>query len=304
MNITVLGCGALGQLWLTALKNQGHALQGWLRVPQIHCDAKITGIDGRRSHITLTANDPDFLAQSDLLLVTLKAWQVSGALRALTYILPESAPILLLHNGMGTLQELTALPHPLLYGVTTQAARRNGDELIHIARGVTHLGPCNEAGRGFSQLADTLHRALPDVAWHNDIHAAAWLKLAVNCVINPLTVVYDCPNGSLHNHIEKVNKITQEVAIVMLREGYHTTPESLLTYIWQVIDNTPEHVSSMLQDIRLRRHTEIDYITGYLLQRACAHGVDVPENRRLYDAVKQMENHYERIGPDMPRPWH
>lgn len=37
MQITVLGCGALGQLWLTALYKQGHELQGWLRVPQPYC---------------------------------------------------------------------------------------------------------------------------------------------------------------------------------------------------------------------------------------------------------------------------
>ncbi len=28
MKITVLGCGALGQLWLTALCKQGHEVQG------------------------------------------------------------------------------------------------------------------------------------------------------------------------------------------------------------------------------------------------------------------------------------
>ncbi|PVF12189.1 hypothetical protein DBO95_18040, partial [Yersinia pestis] len=32
--ITVLGCGALGQLWLSMLHQQDHDVQGWLRVPQ------------------------------------------------------------------------------------------------------------------------------------------------------------------------------------------------------------------------------------------------------------------------------
>ena len=51
------------------------------------------------------------------------------------------------------------------------------------------------------------------------------------------------------------------------------------------------------------RHTECDYITGYLLKRARAHGIAVPENARLYDLVKRKESEYERISSGMSRPW-
>lgn len=88
MKITVLGCGALGQLWLTALCKHGHEVQGWLRVPQPYCSVNLIGEDGSIFNESLTANDPDFLAQSDLLLVTLKAWQVSDAVKALAAQLP------------------------------------------------------------------------------------------------------------------------------------------------------------------------------------------------------------------------
>ncbi|PLP23197.1 2-dehydropantoate 2-reductase, partial [Klebsiella pneumoniae] len=50
-------------------------------------------------------------------------------------------------------------------------------------------------------------------------------------------------------------------------------------------------------------HTEIDYITGFLLNRARAHGVAVPENARLFELIKRKENEYERVGTDLPRPW-
>lgn len=70
----------------------------------------------------------------------------------------------------------------------------------------------------------------------------------------------------------------------------------------RVIDNTADNISSMLQDIRAMRHTECDYITGYLLKRARAHGIAVPENARLYDLVKRKESEYERISSGMSRP--
>ncbi len=83
MKITVLGCGALGQLWLSALCKHGHDVQGWLRVPQPYCSVNLIDTDGSFFNESLTANDPDFLAKSELLLVTLKAWQVSDAVRTL-----------------------------------------------------------------------------------------------------------------------------------------------------------------------------------------------------------------------------
>lgn len=303
MKITVLGCGALGQLWLASLYQQGHDVQGWLRVPQPWCSVNVQETNGRVFNELLTANDPDVLAHSDLLLVTLKAWQVSNAVKNLAQQLPATSPILLLHNGMGTVAELRSVKQPLLVGMTTQAARRDGNLIVHVANGTTHIGPANALARDYYFLADMLHTVLPDVAWHDDMGAVSWRKLAVNCVINPLTSLYNCPNGDLREHREEVESVCNEVAAVMQREGHHASPEDLLYYVWQIVDSTAANISSMLQDVRTQRHTEIDYITGYLLNRARAHGINVPENARLFAQIKQKENEYERIGAGLSRPW-
>lgn len=303
MRITVLGCGALGQLWLTALCKQGHEVQGWLRIPQPYCSVNLVEEDGTIFNESLTANDPDFLARSDLLLVTLKAWQVSDAVKGLVSSLSPTTPVLLLHNGMGTVEELKSLPNPLLMGTTTHAARRDGNVIIHVASGITHIGPARAQDGEFSYLADALQMALPDVAWHNTIRPALWRKLAVNCVINPLTALRNCKNGDLRDVPEEIEKIAREVAAVIEREGHHISADELIAYVHQVIESTAENISSMLQDVRAMRHTECDYITGYLLRRARVHGIAVPENARLFDLIKRKESEYERISSDMSRPW-
>lgn len=303
MKITVLGCGALGQIWLAALKAQGNEVQGWLRVPQPWCSVNVVNLDGSITNETCIANDPDFLAQSDLLLVTLKAWQVSEAVRNLQFILREDCPVLLLHNGMGTLDELKTLTQPLLRGITTHAAKRDGTVIVHVAAGITHIGPTSPEGAQFSELAEMLQQALPDVAWHNSVASAAWQKLAVNCVINPLTVKYDCPNGELLNHPQEVAALSNEVAMVMEREGQHTSREALLDYVNAVISATADNTSSMLQDIRAQRRTEIDYITGYVIRRARAQGLSAPENSRLYEMIKRKEQDYERERTGLPGSW-
>lgn len=299
MNITVLGCGALGQLWLAALYHQGHQVQGWLRVPQPFCTIDVIDTQGIESTLQLPANNPTLLAQSDLLLVTLKAWQVSGAVTALLPQLKADCAIVLLHNGLGTREELPSMVQPLIQGTTTHAAYRENGRIKHVHKGTTRIGPVNTRAQSVSALAESLHHALPEVAWHNNIAASCWIKLAASCVINPLTALYQCRNGALAGHQPEIEGICREVALVMDREGYHTSCDSLLLYINQVIKSTADNQSSMLQDVNNERHTEIDYITGYLLRRARAHGISIPENQRLFELIKKREQNYHRAGSDL-----
>ncbi|MFC0226788.1 2-dehydropantoate 2-reductase [Serratia aquatilis] len=303
MKITILGCGALGQLWLSRLYQQGHDVQGWLRVPQPFCAVNVIEPDGTTFNRNLPTNDPEHLLQSELLLVTLKAWQISGAVTPLLPKLNPRCAILLLHNGMGAQNELPPHNQPILHGTTTHAARHEGNAIVHVANGITHIGPTTPQATHLSHLAEILHQALPDVAWHNHIAATNWRKLAVSCAINPLTVMYNCRNGDLQRYPEQIERICREVISVMEMEGYHTSCEGLIFYVMQVIQSTADNISSMLQDIRAQRHTEIDYITGYLLRRGRSHGLTLTENTHLFEMVKQKENEYERFGTGLPGTW-
>jgi 2-dehydropantoate 2-reductase len=122
-------------------------------------------------------------------------------------------------------------------------------------------------------------------------------------VINPLTAVYNCTNGDLIAHGEMIESICGEVAEVMAIEGYQTHKESLLSYVYQVIDTTSANHSSMLQDIRTQRHTEVDYITGYVLRRGRSHGLQLPMNNKLFEMIKRKESDYERFGSGMSGTW-
>jgi 2-dehydropantoate 2-reductase len=52
---------------------------------------------------------------------------------------------------------------------------------------------------------------------------------------------------------------------------------------------TAAHESSMLQDLRAGRRTEIDAITGEVVRLAEAHGVGVPVSRALLALVRFAE---------------
>ncbi|MDX7987927.1 2-dehydropantoate 2-reductase [Xenorhabdus sp. 12] len=294
MKITVLGCGAIGKLWLAALSQQNHDTQAWLKIPHPFITVQVESAKGVFNR-QLPANDEQFLAESELLLVCLKAWQVSDAINHLAGKLSPHCPILLLHNGMGSQEEFFPLPNPMLVGVTTHGAYQENGIVYHKSQGMTHIGAVTSNAYKFNYLADILHQALPDVAWHNEIHSICWMKLAVNCVINPLTVMYDCKNGDLKHHRAKIQALCDEIHEVMEFDGIHTTKQTLLESVMNVIEQTSENYSSMLQDIRTQRHTEIDYITGFLLHRARIHGLQARENAKIYQYIKSKEEEYERL---------
>lgn len=305
MKITVLGCGSIGKLWIAALILQSHEVQGWLRFPQPFLEVNVNSINGHAFKQRIIANQFEWLKASELLIVCLKSWQVSDAVNELLPYLSAQCPILLIHNGMGTIDELSvsqsATARPILQGIITHGAYQQGQDVIHSAKGITHIGPLNFAARQYSYLAETLHHALPDVAWHNDIHTISWLKLAVNCVINPLTVFYQCRNGDLLKHPEHIQTVCDEVYQVMEREGVIPTSKAHLHgYIIDTIEQTTNNYSSMYQDVKYKRHTEIDYITGYLLRRASAQGLVLPENNRLFQFIKQQEGNYDQISTHLP----
>jgi 2-dehydropantoate 2-reductase len=60
----------------------------------------------------------------------------------------------------------------------------------------------------------------------------------------------------------------------------------------------------MLQDLRAGRRTEIEAITGAVVELATHHGIDVPVSRSLLALVRFLESRPSRPpGPSGERTW-
>ena len=84
-----------------------------------------------------------------------------------------------------------------------------------------------------------------------------------------------------------LQQICVEVADVMQAEGQPTASDELLRRVMMVVELTADNYSSMYQDMEQGRETEIEAITGFLLGKAALHGIAVPVNQGLYQAVKE-----------------
>ncbi|CAH1562957.1 2-dehydropantoate 2-reductase [Vibrio rotiferianus] len=290
MNILILGPGAVGSLWATKFQFAGHNVSLWGRTSdskqQLQLD-DAPAINFANQHL------PSVQA-ADLIVVTVKAWQVEGAIEPLLPYISEDTIVMLLHNGMGTapLLEEKLPDNPLIVATTTHGAYKpSKEQVLHTGQGNTQLGGFNAKGAQCGFLADVMNHALPEVNWNPNINAALWTKLAINCAINPLTAIHQCKNGELaapEFAIELTN-ITHELVAVMNKEEIEIEFDSLHATIMQVVNATAANYSSMRQDVFHQRRTEIDFITGYLLQAAEKHHISTPENAKLYQRIKQIE---------------
>ena len=298
MQWTILGAGAVGSLFATHLQRSGQKVN-LLDTRQPHRQqAKpmlLEQLDGSICMCELDCIGYQDLAQIGCLLVTTKVWQVTHALQPLIGLLPESCPIVLLHNGMGTAEWLTEhFPHnPLLAGVTSCGAlKTDASHIKHTGFGETWLGALNAAGEQWQTLVSPLADALGHAAWSEHIQERQWQKLVVNAVINPLTAVYNQQSGILLQHQDEIAALCLELRPLLLQQGLTNTANEWQELVLQVVDRTAKNYSSMQQDIANRRRTEIDYITGYLLQQAEQNGLELPQHRALYLKIKALESQF------------
>ena len=94
----------------------------------------------------------------------------------------------------------------------------------------------------------------------------------------------------------QIAQICEEVAAVAKGvwedQGFDSACPSALEmqkFATETARQTAQNRSSMLQDILAGRPTEIDYINGWIVKKAEGLQIDVPENTRLADLIKQKE---------------
>ncbi|MGR6840328.1 2-dehydropantoate 2-reductase [Aliivibrio wodanis] len=293
MNITILGPGAVGSLWACYLQKAGHNVSLWTR-KSTPSELSLSLNSQENSSHTFSCNDKESLIHCDLLFITVKAWQVESALLPLLPLLSQETILLFMHNGMGAIDNIKEKinHHPILQATTTHGAlKENNHTVKHTGLGHTVIGPFNLLGNQCQFIQDVLTHSLPSIEWNSGIEIALWKKLAINCAINPLTAIHQCKNGQLSQpdiH-QDVIRICSEVQQVLQQENVEWTETELVSMVNQVISATSENYSSMNRDCFYQRKTEIDNITGYLLQKAEQHGISAPTNQTLYNQIKQLE---------------
>jgi 2-dehydropantoate 2-reductase len=293
----ILGAGSIGKLLACKLQRAGLAVCLLQRRGRRPAGGAIELVEGSTStpvHLRQLETGQPGEPEISRLLITTKAGQVLPAFLDVRDSLGPDAAVVLLHNGMGTYEQLCEYwqPDQVFSGTTTEAAWQDENgRLIYAGHGETRLGQTGRAAppAWFNAWAD----AEPDVSWSADIALDLWRKLLINCAINPLTAIHHCRNGELLDNSEwrqQSERVCTELAAVSRARGQSDLAETIQDQAFAVMRATATNQSSMLRDVLHGRITEIDYITGYLCSEAERLGIPCPANQQLLKQVRLLDS--------------
>ena len=283
----ILGAGSLGTLWATRLARAGLPVRLIVRdVTRLHsynaADGLTPGENGQANTYAVPGETPDNPEPIRRLLVACKAYDAENAVARLAPRLTPDAEIILLQNGLGS-QDAVAAQVPqarCISASSTEGAFRDGDwRVVFAGHCYTWLG---DAAHPVPPIwLDDLEAAKIPHEWSTDILTRLWRKLALNCAINPLTVLHNCRNGGLQAHHCEVATLCAELAELLQRCGQPAAAENLQQEVERVIQATAANYSSMYQDVANQRRTEISYLLGHACKVAARHQLNLPHLNQL-----------------------
>ena len=273
----ILGAGSLGCLWAARLAAQQQIVHLILRnaesIARYQSTQGVGLSDALRQETNYypvsaeLATDPKLI---QYLLLACKAHDAEAAISQVAHRLTHNSLIILLQNGLGSqqaIQRMLPKTRCIAASSTEGAYLAAPFHSVFAGQGHTWLGDLQPSAQAQpDQLLQSCTDAGIACSWTPHIAENLWRKLAINCVINPLTVIYNCHNGELARHSEQINILCDELQQLLGKAGLHKALEGLHQHIWAVIENTAANSSSMRQDVLNKRRTEISYITGF----ACA----------------------------------
>lgn len=304
MDIVIVGPGALGCLLAARLHQAGHCPTSLLdhdpdRAALLNRQGIILA-DGAAPSPPLmipTTPEPATVAGAGVVLLCVKAFALPAALAAITPYLVPTTLLIALQNGISHLETLRAMADRCLpaLGVSTEGATLLAPGRVRSGgAGLTRLGypepPGPVEGGRLAEAAVQLSQAGIRTEISPDIQGELWRKLIINAGINALTVIHDCPNGELLERPAARRTMAQaarEAAAVAAAAGA-AIKEDPVALCEEVCRQTSSNISSMLQDVRRCKPTEILAINGEVVQRAARYGLAAPINRELLAQVRQL----------------
>lgn len=305
MRITFIGPGAIGCLFAALLK---HAKEKVLLLDKNKERAaclqgqgiKVSGLTKLKIKVDVSS-DYKKIAESELVVFTVKAYDLEKAAREAKKFAGKGAFFMGLQNGLGNVEILNRFfgKDKVISAVTNQGSTlKEKGYCFHAGLGKTYLGSLGvEQEVVLKKIEEIFNKASIATEIRSDIDSLIWGKLVVNAGINAVTGICRIKNGWILKIPEAkilMSKLCGEAGCVAKELGIKLPYPDAFKYTAGICRKTADNCSSMLQDIQRGRKTEIDFINGALIKEGGKIGLSLPYNEvvtRIIKVIEQVNYH-------------
>ncbi len=303
MRIAIFGTGGVGGYFGGRLAQSGVDVTFIARGKHLKAmreqGLKIDSIDGNFVvHSIQATDDPREIDPVDVILVSVKAWQVPEAARTMRPMVGPKTVVVPLLNGVEApmqLADILGAAHVIggLCGIISFVA---GPGHIHHA-GADPFINFGELDNSHSERVESLHRVFDQaegitVKIPPDIQIAMWRKFLLVAPWSGIGAITRAPLGTFLDLLETrqmLQKVMQEIFSVAQARGI-VLPKDVVDQTLAFLDSLPPNgTASMQRDIMEGRPSELEAQNGAVVRLGQEVGIATPLNTFIYHSLLPME---------------
>ena len=237
------------------------------------------------------------IGEADLVILFVKALYSRPALAAAGEVIGENTYVMTLQNGAGheRILEEFAKQNRIIIGTTEDnGSVLEAGKVRHGGEGRTNIGMLKEDAEGMlPRIKESFDACGFQVKIHEQIQKLVWHKLFTNVSLSVLTGILQVDMGFIaeDEHAWKLTgKLIHEAVEVANRQGLGFDEEEITREVRETSFKNPKGCTSIRADLRDGRRTEVDTISGAVVEAARRLGMDVPYHEMAVELVHSMEN--------------
>ena len=302
MRITILGAGAMVTLFGGYLSQENDV---WLmdvdagRIAQINADgARIREKDGeeRRFHpVGVTSSTG--LPEMDLILVFVKSMYTLDALSQNQSIIGRNTYLMTLQNGAGhdaKLLQFADKEHVIIGSTQHNAVALGNGYSNHGGSGISSIGLLSGKSAALAPIAQTFNACGIQCVISDDVKRQIWNKLFTNTSASSLTAVLQVPLEFIYDDPDArslmIGLCKEAVAVANAECSGQFDVQKVVEDVESICKNAKNGYTSIYADIKNGRRTEVDTISGSVLEAGDTMGIPVPYHNMVVHLIHALEN--------------
>jgi 2-dehydropantoate 2-reductase len=302
MRIAVFGTGGLGGYFGGLLVQGGEEVTFIARGDNLQA-LKTSGLrmESNGGGITLNpvnaSSDTSAVGAVDLVLVTVKNWQLKEAISQMHPLVGNNTVLLPLENGVdapGELEEAFGV-NRVLAGLARVFTALEAPGVIRYSKGIGQIvfGELDNVMRPRTQdILNVFQHAGINASIPLDIHKALWEKFIFIAASSGVGSLVRAPLGVLRTVPETRAMLKQAIL-----EGYEvalargiTLDDEYTNRTFAFLDKlSPDDFTSMQRDVMLGRPSELHSLNGAVLRLGKMYGIPTPLHEFIYNCLLPLE---------------